>query len=101
MKFVAVAALAVLAATPALAQDAPAPVPATAAAKFSLDTPIEALAADAQAKAVLDADFPGMTAHEHYDTFKGMTLTQLQPLSDGKITDEALAKAKADLAAIK
>jgi hypothetical protein len=103
----AAAALAFLA-PGAFAQTAPAPAaaaPATAApaatAKFSLDTPIEALVADAKAKAVLDADLPGVTTHPSYDMFKGMSLRAVQPMSDGKLTDEMLKKVETDLAAIK
>ena len=121
MKLIACAtALIVATAAPALAQKAPAaPAPSTAApvsttapaattaatattgAKFSLDTPIETLVADAAAKAVLDADVPGMTAHPAFDQFKSMSLKQLQPISQGQITDETLAKVATDLAAIK
>jgi hypothetical protein len=99
----AAAALAFLA-PGAFAQTAPAPAPAVApaaAAKFSLDTPIEALVADAKAKAVLDADLPGVTTHPSYDMFKGMSLRAVQPMSDGKLTDEMLKKVETDLAAIK
>ena len=92
---------------PAFAQTAPAPASAPAAAtaaatgKFSLDTPIEAIAADPAGKAVLDADFPGMLTHPAYDQFKGMSLSAVQPMAQGAITDEQMAKAKVDLAAIK
>ncbi|WBY07198.1 hypothetical protein PIB19_17595 [Sphingomonas sp. 7/4-4] len=102
----AAAALAFLA-PGAFAQTAPAPAVApaatapAAAAKFSLDTPIEALVADAKAKAVLDADLPGVTTHPSYDMFKGMSLRAVQPMSDGKLTDEMLKKVETDLAAIK
>jgi len=113
MKFVAFsAALLTMTAAPAFAQTtttatapAAAPAPAAdasaAAAKFTLDTPIEAIAADPAGKAVLDADFPGMLTHPAYDQFKGMSLAAVQPMSQGAITDEALAKAKVDLAAVK
>ena len=114
MKFVAFsAALLAMTAAPAFAQTtttatapAAAPAPAadasaTATAKFTLDTPIEAIAADPAGKAVLDADFPGMLTHPAYDQFKGMSLAAVQPMSQGAITDEALAKAKVDLAAVK
>jgi len=112
MKFVVFsAALLAMTAAPAFAQStttatapsaAPAPAAdASAAAKFTLDTPIEAIAADPAGKAVLDADFPGMLTHPAYDQFKGMSLTAVQPMSQGAITDEALAKAKVDLAAVK
>ena len=104
MKFIvpAAAALALLA-PGAFAQTAPAPAaPATtAAAKFSLDTPIEALVADPKAKAVLDADLPGVSTHPSYDMFKGMSLRAVQPMSNGKLTDEQLKKVETDLAAIK
>jgi hypothetical protein len=113
MKLVAFSvALLAMTAAPAFAQTtttatapattAPAADAATAAAaKFSLDTPIEAIAADPAGKAVLDADFPGMLTHPAYDQFKGMSLTAVQPMSQGAITDEQMAKAKVDLAAIK
>lgn len=104
MKLIACAAALLTLAAPAIAQTTPTP-PAPAAdataAKFSLDTPIETLVADPAAKAVLDADIPGMTAHPAYDQFKTMSLKQLQPLSQGQITDETLTKIAGHLAAIK
>lgn len=93
--------LAVALATPALAQTAaPAAAPA-AAAKFNLDTPIEQIVADPKGKAVIDADLPGTTTHAMYDMFKSMSLNQVAPMSQGKITPELLTKVAADLAAIK
>ena len=77
------------------------PVTAAATAKFNLDTPIETLVADAKAKAVLDADLPGLTSHPAYDSFKAMSLRGVQPLSQGALTDQMLKKAEADLVAIK
>lgn len=105
MKLTALAALSLIAATPALAQTAApaapaAPAPA-AATKFSVDTPIETIAADPAAKAALDAAVPGLTSHAMYDQFKTMSLTQLQPMSGGQLTDEQIAKAKEGLAKIK
>ena len=105
MKLIVPAAAALVFLAPgAFAQTAPAPAPAAApaaAAKFNLDTPIEALVADARAKAVLDADLPGTTTHPHYEMFKGMSLRAVQPMSGGKLTDEMLKKVETDLAAIK
>lgn len=105
MKLIVPAAAALVFLAPgAFAQTAPAPAPAAApaaAAKFNLDTPIEALVADAKAKAVLDADLPGVSTHPSYDMFKGMSLRAVQPMSDGKLTDEMLKKVETDLAAIK
>lgn len=88
-------------AAPVQAAPAPAPSPSPVASKYNLDTPIETLMADPATKAVMDADFPGMANHPMYDSFKGFSLRALAPLSNGKITDDMLAKAEADLAAIK
>lgn len=105
MKLCLAAALLITSAA-AFAQTAPTPAPAAAApatataARFNLDTPIETIAADAAAKAVLDADLPGVTTNEHFDMFKSMSLRQLQPMAGGRLTDEALARVARDLAAI-
>jgi hypothetical protein len=90
----------------AFAQTAPAPAPApaatpAAAAKFTLDTPIQEIVADANGKAVIDKNLPGLIGLPQYDMFKGLSLNQLKAYSDGKLTDEVLAKTAADLAAIK
>lgn len=83
-------------------QTAPAASPAPAATpKYTLDTPIETLAADEAAKAVLNADLPGLLEIPQYEMVKGLSLTQLQPYSGGKLTDELLAKTAADLAKIR
>ena len=109
MKSVVFAAIAALTAAPLAAQTAPAPVPAAPAAaapaastaKFNLDTPIETIAADPAGKTVLDTDLANITAHPMYEQFKGMSLNQVQPMSQGALTDAALAKVKTDLAALK
>ena len=98
MKYAVVAALLTMT-VPTLAQVPPS-APA-AAAKFTVDMPIEAIAADPKAKAALDAVFPGMTTHAMYEQFKGMSLKALQPMASDKITDEGIAKLAAELAAIK
>jgi hypothetical protein len=95
MKF-AILAAALFVSAPLIAQTAPVPA---ATSMVTIDSPIEAIAADAKGKAVLDATFPGMTAHPMYDQFKAMTLKQIAPMSQGAITDEAIAKAAAALAA--
>lgn len=107
----------IAAATPAVAQTTTAPAPVAAApaapapsgtaapvvgAKFTIDTPIEQLVADPKAKDVLIADLGGdPTANPYYDSFKSMSLKEVAPMSQGKITDELLVKLAADLAAIK
>lgn len=64
MRIVTALALTLMAATPALAQNAaPAPAPAAAAAAFSADTPLEAIVAAPAAKAVLDKNLPDLAKH--------------------------------------
>lgn len=102
---------ALMAAAPAFAQGtpapaAPAPAPAAQAApaadaKYNLDTPLQDIVADEKGKAVIEKHFPGMIALPEYEMFKAISLTQLQPYSNGKITDEMLAATARDLAEIK
>jgi hypothetical protein len=106
MKTALFAALAAAAFAPAvIAQTAPAPAaPAAApaaAAKFNLDTPIQDIVADAGAKAVLEANLPGISTHESYEMFKGMSLKQLSGYAADKLTPEVLAKTEKELAAVK
>ena len=100
--------LVALTAAPLAAQTAPAPAVTTTSttttastAKFTLETPIETIAADPKGKTVLDTDLQNITAHPMYDQFKSMSLAQVQPMSQGALTDAALAKVKIDLEAIK
>ena len=90
-------------AVPAYAQTTATPAPATpaAAAKFTLDTPIATIAADAKGKTVLDTDLPGTTTHPMYESFKSMSLRQVQAFAPDKLTDTLLKKVETDLAAIK
>lgn len=103
---------ALMAAAPAFAQGTTAPAPAPAApapapaapasdAKFNLDTPLQDIVADEKGKAVIEKHFPGMIALPEYEMFKAISLTQLQPYTNGKITDEMLAVTAKDLAEIK
>ncbi len=99
----AVAILTVAGGTAALAQSAPpAPAPAAPAASqaLSVDTPIETLVAAPSAKAVLDADVPGLTTHPAFDKFKHESLRSVAPKFGGAITDKDVAKVQADLAAL-
>ncbi len=102
MKKLVLAAIALFAA-PAMAQSAPTDEDAMhdvhaghdeAAAKFTLDTPIAAIAGDENGRAILDADLPGLTSHPHYEMFKGMSLNQLAPMAGDQIPAEALARVK-------
>ncbi len=88
-------------ATSPAAPAAEATAAAPAAMRVSLDSPIEAIAADPGGKVVLDAAVPGITSHPAYAQFKSMSLKQLQPFSQGQITDDVLAKVGTGLAALK
>ncbi|MDO8377863.1 hypothetical protein [Phenylobacterium sp.] len=81
-----------MAAAPALAQ-----APAASGPLSVETTPIETLASNPAAKAVLDKDIPGLTSHEAYDQFKSMSLKQVQPMSQGALTDDMLVAVQADL----
>lgn len=92
--------LAALLATPAMAQNASPPPAAATAPAFSADTPLEAVVADPAAKAALDKTLPTLAKHPAFEQFKSMSLKQLQGYSEGKITDEMVAKVDADLKAL-
>ena len=87
----------------ALAQSAPPPpavAPAPAGQALTIETPIEVLVSVPAAKAVLDADIPGLTVHPMYDKFKSESLRVLAPKFGGAISDKDVAKVQADLAAL-
>ncbi len=76
--------------------------PAVAAdGKLTLDTPVEAIVAKPEGKAVLEANLPGITTHEHYEMFKAMSLKQIAGMAPDRLTPDALAKVEAGLAALK
>ena len=78
------------------AQTAPTPV-----ARFTLDTPVQEIAADPKGKAVLDKDLPTLTSHPMYESFKALSLRQLQQYAPDRMTDAVLARIAADLSAVK
>jgi len=87
---------------PAL-QPAPAPIPpylATAQPhlqKFSLDTPVERIAADRRGKAILERDLPGLMTSHSYLLFDDMGLAEIASLSSGQLTQTKLDTVEADL----
>ncbi len=85
---------------PAKAHEEPTQVEA-ATPVFTLDTPIQSLVADPAAKAVLDRELPGLTTHDRYEQFKGLSLKALKPFSGGLISDERLQAVEAGLKALK
>ena len=62
---------------------------------------IEAIIADPAGKKVMDKDLPDLQKHPAFEQIKGMSLRQVQPYSNGAISDELIAKVEADLAAAK
>ena len=69
-------------------------------APLSSRSPIAVLCANAQAKAVLDQDLPGLTRRPEFEMFKHMSLRTLQHMSHGKLSVEDVAKVDTDLARI-
>lgn len=78
-----------------------APVVATPASRLNLDTPVETIVADAAGKMALDAAIPQLTAHPMYETFKGMSLNQLQGYAPDQLSAETMTKVGTALAAVK
>ncbi|MFN3522818.1 MAG: hypothetical protein ACK4YQ_11260 [Phenylobacterium sp.] len=82
-------------------ESAPAPAPAAAHAAASVEsTPIFELVDNPATKAVLDKHVPGVAEHPSYDMFKGMTLRQVEPMSEGVLDDAKLTAIQADLDAL-
>ena len=94
---------------PAAAQDAPACTTTTASLPanttagvpaYSRDTPMEKLASDPAAVAVLNKDLPGLLTAPEFAIFKSMSLKQLQRASGGDLSEVDVTKAEADLQAL-
>jgi hypothetical protein len=98
-------ALTALAAAPALAQEQPAAeaAPAQAAApagKINVETtPISDIVKNPEAKAALEKALPQIS--QYYDQIGTMTLKQVEPMSQGAITDDMLKSLQADFDKIK
>jgi hypothetical protein len=92
-----------LLALPAQAQDQSASAtpasatPAAAMPTYTRDTPVEKIAADPEAAAILNKDLPGLLGDTEYPLFKSMSLKQLQAASGGDLSQEDVDKALADL----
>jgi hypothetical protein len=67
---------------------------------YGSDTPVEKLAADPAAAAVLKRDLPGLLNDASYPLFKSMSLKQLQQASGGELSRTDLDKTLADLQAL-
>jgi hypothetical protein len=64
---------------------------------YSLDTPVEHIAADPRGKAILDHDVPGLMASQSYILFEDMSLAQIATVSGGRLTKEKLDVVQGDL----
>jgi hypothetical protein len=87
-------AVSLLLAMPAWAQSqAPSPV-------YNEATPIEVLAADPAAAAVLNKDLPGLLTDAQYPLFKVMSLKAIREASNGDLSKSDVEKTVADLQAL-
>jgi hypothetical protein len=85
--------------SPAWAQEHATPIPASPV-PYSRDTPIEILAADPAAVAILNKDLPGLLRDPEYPVFKHMSLKAIRDASGGDLSAEDVNKTVADLQAI-
>jgi len=67
---------------------------------FTLDTPIEQLAADKETASILHKDIPGLLEDKQYPIFKSMSLRVIAALSNGNISSQTLAQTEADLRSV-
>jgi len=73
---------------------------AAAPAPYSQDTPLETLAADPAAAAILNKDLPGLLTDAQFPIFKRMSLKILQEASGGDLSKDDVNKTVADLRAL-
>ncbi|MDK2760101.1 MAG: hypothetical protein KYX64_01930 [Sphingopyxis sp.] len=66
------------------------PVHAKDGPRFSTKTPIEDIAANPAARAVIDAEMPGFTTHPMYEQFKTMSLEALDAMFPGAVPRERI-----------
>jgi hypothetical protein len=94
-------AVSLLFATSAWAQDKPDnKAPNMAAVSYSDETPLETLASDPAAVAVLNKDLPGLLSDAQYPMFKRMSLKTLQEASGGDLSKDDVSKTVTDLQAL-
>ena len=81
-------------ATPPATSATPGPV------VYTENTPVEKIAADPAAAAVVKKDLPGLLEDSNYKIFKTMSLKQLQSASGGELSQSDVDKTVADLQAL-
>ena len=67
---------------------------------YSEETPIEVLAADPAAAAILNKDLPGLLTDSQYHMFKSMSLKAIREASNGDLSKSDVEKTVADLQAL-
>jgi hypothetical protein len=92
--------LLVLLLTPALAWAQGEGHEAPASPAYTENTPVEKIAADPAAAAVVKKDLPGLLEDANYSIFKTMSLKQLQAASGGELSQSDVDKCVADLQAL-
>ena len=65
---------------------------------FTVQTPIDRIAADKNGRAVLERDVPGVMSNPHYVLYSCMSLAQVASLSGGRLSQAKLEKVNEDLA---
>jgi hypothetical protein len=65
---------------------------------FTINTPLDVIAADPRGKAVLVRDMPGMMSNSKYQLFDDMSLAQIAIISGGRIKKAKLEQVQEDLA---
>jgi hypothetical protein len=65
---------------------------------FTLQTPIEQLIANSAANEVVERILPGLSTHRMYETFKTMSLEELQGMAPKLLTQQRLADVSEALA---
>jgi hypothetical protein len=86
--------------SPAWAQDQVTQPAAATAPIYTRETPIEVLAADPAAAAVINKDLPGLLTDSDYPFFKAMSLHAVQQASGGDLSTTDVDKTVADLQAL-
>jgi hypothetical protein len=78
---------------------APKPAAVSGAPKpgFTVDTPLDVIAADARGKAVLVQDVPGVMSNPRYPLFEDMSLAQIAIIASGKLPKTKLDEVQTDL----
>ncbi|MEZ5996153.1 MAG: hypothetical protein R3C25_10385 [Hyphomonadaceae bacterium] len=74
---------------------------AAPSARYTIDTPLGELVADAQARAIVERYVPGVTEGPHAEMAAGYSLRQIQAQMPGVISEADLNQIAAELAEIR